>query len=257
MSATKVKAIVLKVDGLDIAGRLYIPDGKAPYPAVCICHGIPTRLPDPGDRGYPLLAEKISGEGFAVLIFNLRGSGASSGNFDIMGWTRDLRAALDYLWALPGVDRSQLSLLGFSGGAAVSIYIASQDRRVSAVAACSCPAEFSLFTPDNAGQAISHFRDIGVIRDKDFPPSIDEWLKGFRQVSPASHVSGISPRPLLLVHGSQDEVVDVSQAHRLYQAAGEPKQLVIIKGAGHRLRQNEQAMASVISWLKFHIRGQS
>jgi fermentation-respiration switch protein FrsA (DUF1100 family) len=64
------------------------------------------------------------------------------------------------------------------------------------------------------------------------------------------------PRPLLLVHGSQDEVVDVSDIHRLSAQAGEPKQTIIIDGAGHGLRQNEQAMAAVIDWLKVYCQGQ-
>jgi fermentation-respiration switch protein FrsA (DUF1100 family) len=56
----------------------------------------------------------------------------------------------------------------------------------------------------------------------------------------------------LLVHGSQDETVDVSHAHRLYAQAGEPKQLAIVEGAGHRLRHSEEAMDIVIDWLKSH-----
>jgi len=200
-----------------------------------------------------LLAERICREGFAVLIFNFRGTGASSGNLDILGWTRDLKAAIEYLCTLPEVDRSHLLLLGFSGGAAVSIYVASQDKRVSSVVACACPAEFTFFTEvDDPSSIVDHFRSIGVIRDKDFPHSTEEWLSGFRLVSPIKYVAGIAPRPLLLVHGSQDETVEVSHAHKLYDRAGEPKQVIIVDGAGHRLRQNDRAMAIVIGWLKSH-----
>jgi fermentation-respiration switch protein FrsA (DUF1100 family) len=244
-----IKAVALEVDGLNIAGQLYLPDGKASYPAVGICHGIPARLPDPGDRGYPELAERICRKGLAVFIFNFRGAGASGGNFDIRGWARDLKAALDFLWALPEVEH--LSLLGFSGGAAVAIYVAAQDSRVASIVACACPAEFTLFTrADEARSTIDHFRSIGIIRDEGFPPSIEAWLNGFRLVSPVNHIAAIAPRPLLLVHGRQDEVVNVSHARRLYDKAGEPKQLVIVDGAGHRLRLNDQAVAIVISWLK-------
>jgi len=158
---------------------------------------------------------------------------------------------IDYLFTLPEVDRSHLSLLGFSGGAAVSVYVASQDRRVSSVVTCACPAELSFFTKvDNPQAVIDYFRSIGTIRDKDFPASSQEWLNDFTLVSPIKYVAKIAPRPLLLVHGSKDEAVEVSHAHRLYEGAGEPKQLVIVDGAEHRLRQNEKAMAIVIDWLK-------
>jgi fermentation-respiration switch protein FrsA (DUF1100 family) len=169
-----------------------------------------------------------------------------------LGWTRDLKAAIDYLCTLPEVDRHHLSLLGFSGGAAVSIYVASQDRRVSSVAACACPAEFTFFTNADPSSTIDHFRSIGVIRDKDFPRSIEEWLSGFKLVSPIKYVAGIAPRPLLFVHGSQDKTVEVSHAHELYDRAGEPKQMIIVDGAGHHLRQDDRAMAIVIGWLKSH-----
>lgn len=246
------KAVALKVDDIDIPGQLYLAGNKSQYPTVCVCHGIPSgNPPDPDDRGYPELAEKICHNGFNVLIFNFRGTGNSGGNFDILGWTRDLEAAIDYLWALPEVDRSYLALLGFSGGAAVSVYVASQENRVSSVAACACPAEFTLFTKTDQPQSlVDHFRRIGAIRDKDFPPSIEDWSNGFKLVSPIKYVAGIVPRPLLLVHGSQDETVAVSDAYRLYAKAGEPKEIIIVDGGGHRLRRNAQAMATVTNWLK-------
>ena len=249
------KTVALAVEGISIAGQLYLPaeDDRTPYPAVCVCHGIPADVPDPSDAGYPLLAERLCEQGFAVLIFNFRGTGASGGNLDILGWIKDLAAAIDYLHPLPEVDNSQLSLLGFSGGAAVSVYTAAQDKRVSAVASCACPAEFAFLAETNEPQSIiDHFRRIGAIRDRDFPPSTEEWLNGFRLISPVKYVAEIAPRPLLLVHGNEDEIVDVTHAHQLYDKAGEPKEISIIEGAGHRLRQDERAMAIVISWLKAH-----
>jgi len=244
---------VLEVDGISISGQLYMPDEQFSYPTVCICHGIPAHAPDPdnNENGYSLLAERFCRDGFAVFIFNFRGTRDSGGNFDMLGWTRDLKAVIDYLFTLPCVDKSRLSLLGFSGGAAVAIYVASGDDRVSCVAACACPEEFaSVIGVDDPLSVIAHFRSIGIIRDNDFPPSAREWLEGFKVVSPIEYISGIAPRPLLLVHGDKDETVDISQALRLYDVAGEPKQLSIIEGTGHRLRQEDIAMTAVINWLK-------
>lgn len=252
------RVVAFAADEIKISGQFYLPGdgGEPPYPTVCICHGIPHGAPDanpdPGDGGYPALAERICREGFAVLIFRFRGVGDSGGNFDILGWTRDLRAAVDYLWVLPEVDCSHLALLGFSGGAAVSVCVAAQDGRVSSVAACACPAEFdSLKDAFAEGESIiEHFRGIGIIRDRDFPYSDEEWLGNFGLVSPLKYVSGIAPRPLLLLHGGQDEVVDVSHAYQLYAQAGEPKEIVVIDGAGHRLRRDERAVVVIIDWLK-------
>jgi alpha/beta superfamily hydrolase len=246
-------SISLRVDGLELAGRLYLPAPKAgkTHPAICICHGIPAGPPNPGDPGYPALAERFCAQGFTVLIFNFRGTGASQGNFDILGWSHDLAAAIDYMHQLDEVDKSRLSLMGFSGGAAVSVYVAARDNRVSSIVTCACPAEFSRFrSPEGRDAIIEQSRRVGTIRDSNFPPSLEEWARGFEIVSPISWVHRISPRPILIVHGDSDELIEPSQALMLYQKAGEPKELLLIQGGGHRLRTNEVAMSAALSWLK-------
>jgi fermentation-respiration switch protein FrsA (DUF1100 family) len=243
-----IENVSLKVDGLRIAGQLYLPNKGQPHRAVAICHGLPARVPQPGERGYADLAERVCGAGLAAFIFNFRGTGSSGGNLDMRGWPRDLTAVIDYLTGRTELEN--LSLLGFSAGAAVSVFVVAQDERVSAVAACACPADFHIINEDNAGEAIEHYRGLGVIRDADFPPSVGEWLAGFEQVRAIDYVARISPRPLLLVHGTADDVVDISHARRLYERAKEPKRLMLIDGAGHRLRHDEKMVTKVIAWLK-------
>jgi fermentation-respiration switch protein FrsA (DUF1100 family) len=242
----------LETGGPRLAGRLYPPGGRetSAYPTVVICHGIPSGLVTPGDPGYPALAEQISRLGFFAAHFNFRGCGDSSGNFDILGWTEDLSVVIDQIWKLPEVDRTRLVLLGFSAGAAVSIYVAARDRRVAALAACGCPAGFgALAEAKNLEASLKYFRDTGIIRDKDFPSDLERWRGGFKQVSPLKDIAKIAPRPLLLVHGSKDDVVDPADAHQLFAEACEPKRLAIIGGAGHRLRLDGRAMAEVTAWL--------
>jgi alpha/beta superfamily hydrolase len=247
----EIKQIRLKADGLELAGELHIPSTEKVQPGLCICHGIPAAPPDPSDRGYTLLAQHFCHAGFITLIFNFRGTGKSQGNLDILGWSRDLQEALDFLYNLKEVDKSCFYLLGFSGGAAVSIYTAAHDPRISSVVTCSCPAEFnSLSQRETPLEAIERFRQIGAIRDKDFPPSIEEWERGFETVSPIKWVDKISPRPLLLVHGDADELIPLEHAYKLYQKAKEPKELKIIPGAKHKMRLEKAAMAFVLDWLK-------
>ncbi|HEY4712489.1 MAG TPA: alpha/beta fold hydrolase [Dehalococcoidia bacterium] len=247
----EIKKIRLKADGLELAGELHIPSRDKVHPALCICHGIPAAPPDPTDRGYALLAQDFCRTGFITLIFNFRGTGKSEGNLDILGWSRDLQAALDFLYNLKEVDKTRFCLLGFSGGAAVSIYIAAHDPRVSSVVTCACPADFRSLTQRETPQnTIQRFRQIGAIRDKDFPPSIAEWEKGFEIISPIKWIDKISPRSLLLVHGDADKLIPLEHAHRLYQKAKEPKELKIIPGARHKLRLEKAAMDFVLDWLK-------
>jgi fermentation-respiration switch protein FrsA (DUF1100 family) len=66
---------------------------------------------------------------------------------------------------------------------------------------------------------------------------------------PIKAINRVAPRPLLIVQGDQDDVVPYTQAQQLYDAASEPKELWMIKGAGHRLRHDRQLMQRVIKWL--------
>jgi len=246
----QIKEIRLKADGLELFGQLYGPLSATVCPGLCICHGIPAAPPDPTDEGYAPLAQRFCDAGFVTLIFNFRGTGRSQGNLDILGWTRDLQAAVGFLYDLREVDKTRLCLLGFSGGAAVSVYVAAHDARVSLVVTCACPADFhSLSQRETPLESIQRFRQLGAIRDKDFPPSVEEWRKGFETVSPINWIDRISPRPLLLVHGDADELIPLEHAHRLYQKAKEPKELKVIPGARHRMRLEKAAMDFVLEWL--------
>jgi alpha/beta superfamily hydrolase len=246
-----VKEIRLKADGLELVGELHVPSRDKVHPALCICHGIPAAPPDPTDKGYTVLAQRFCHAGFTTLIFNFRGTGKSEGNLDTLGWSRDLQAALDFLYNLKEVDKTRFCLLGFSGGAAVCVYTAAHDLRVSSVVTCACPADFrSLSQRETPLDSIQRFRQIGAIRDKAFPPSIEEWERGFEIISPINWIDKISPRPLLLVHGDADELIPLRHAHKLYQKAKEPKELKIIPGAKHKMRLEKAAMDFVLDWLK-------
>lgn len=246
------ETISVLVDGLKIAGEIYRPQNRQNiHPTLCICHGIPAAPPDPTNRGYPLLAEMFSKEGFLTCIFNFRGAGTSEGNLDLLGWTRDLDAVISYLSRLDDVDDTRISLMGFSGGAAVSTYVAARDKRISSLVINASPAEFSMFT---IGKGIESFLDqcrgIGTIRDNDFPPSIEEWEEHFQQVNPINWIDKVSPRPLLIIHGEMDELIDLDDARRLYEKAKEPKELFMIPEGSHRLRTNEMAIGAALTWLK-------
>ena len=204
----EVRPVKWTVDGIVIAGQLCLPDAAGRAPALCISHGIPSGKPaDPGDRGYPGLAERFCRAGYATLIFSFRGTGASGGNLDMLGWTRDLRGAIDLVSASPEVDSSRVCLMGFSGGAAASAYVAAHDARVAGLVLCACPAEFHrIVARRQADFSVERFREIGLIRDEGFPSSVEEWGRGFAEVAPINWIDRIAPRPLLLVHGQEDDL---------------------------------------------------
>jgi dipeptidyl aminopeptidase/acylaminoacyl peptidase len=241
-----------KSDGLKIAGEVYSPGDRDEHlPALVICHGIPAGVKGPEDRGYPLLAERFCREGFLTMIFNFRGAGSSEGNFDLLGWARDLEGGLDFLSSRREVDPKRIFVLGFSGGAAVAIYVAAHRDEVAALVSCASPAEFSGLTDGpSLDDFLAHTRNVGIVRDPDFPPSMEDWRKSFQTVKPIDWIDKIPPRPILLLHGTKDEVVKVTHAQRLYQRVEGRAEIFLLEGGGHRLRVDERAMEKAMEWLK-------
>jgi alpha/beta superfamily hydrolase len=77
------------------------------------------------------LAEAFAAAGFAVLRFNFRGVGRSTGHYgEGIGEQEDAKAALAWLTAQPGMDADRLFLAGYSFGARVTLAVASADPRV-------------------------------------------------------------------------------------------------------------------------------
>ena len=232
-------------------GHLARPDaasGSGRFGLV-LCHGFPS-----GPRGaaksaetYPQLADRLAVEaGWTVLTFNFRGTGESEGDFSLAGWMADLQAAVGHLLADDGV--AAVWLAGFSTGGSLAICTAAEDERVAGVASLAAPADFSSWAADPR-RFLDHAREVGVVRGAGFPASFDAWARELREIRASAVVGKIPPRPLLIVHGSADDVVPVVEARQLADAAEAPVELRVLTGAGHRLRHDPRAIAALIGWL--------
>lgn len=236
-------------DGVKLVGELFLPSSKEKMVIVPLCHGIPREQRKTDDAGYIPLAERLVTEGFGALIFNFRGCGMSGGDFDILGWGRDLLAVTDALSRM--TFTSAIVPWGFSGGASATVWAMVHDQRIKACALFACPADFkTLRSIPLAEFLVEYFRKVGIIRSPDFPVDVKKWLNGFEEIMSEKYISQISPRPLIIVHGDADETVPVEHAYRLFKLAKEPKQLKIIAGAPHRLRESPEAIETAIAWLK-------
>lgn len=240
-----VREFSLNVSGNCIKGRRFLSCGHL-QGLVVLCHGIPGGQKDPEDPGYPALAMRLSAAGYEAAHFNFRGAGESSGDFDLLGWVEDLCAVLAWLRAEGAA--SMPVLFGFSAGAAVAVRVAASEIPVKGLILCGCPADFEGIAADPQG-FIQHARTIGIIRSPQFPSDVRTWERGLRHVRAERWIAEIEAIPKLILHGDRDDVVPVAHAHRLYTHAREPKDLVIIRGAGHRLRFDHEAMNAALQWL--------
>lgn len=229
------------------------PSGSAmrspDQPGLILCHGFPIGPLDARRSAgtFPQLVDRITNEtGIPAMTFNFRGCGTSTGDFSLQGWIDDLRAAIDHALVTFGVSR--IVLVGTNTGGSIAICVAADDPRVSAAALLSPRADFDDWA-DQPRRFLDHARDIGAVRTPGFPASMDDWTRAFRRFRPTGAARRFAPRPLLVMHGEDDESVPTSDARQLAQAHGSAE-LSLLAGAGHRLRHDPRALAILIGWLE-------
>ena len=197
---------------------------------VILCHGMMKTRADM--LGW---AEALWEHGFALLLFDFRGYGRSADELCSAGYkeVQDLLGALDYVESRPELAGLPIGVFGFSMGGAVSIMTAADDLRIQAVATLGAFA-----TLDRAvwQRCKRHFGPFGPIAKWAMTNIgfVKRWYPvEFSRVSPINAVTRITPRPLLLLHGGRDKIVNLADAHDLYGAAGYPKELRILTESQH------------------------
>ena len=88
------------------------------------------------------------------------------------------------------------------------------------------------------------------MRDPGFPAELAAWSRELNEIRPLALVGKIPPRPVLLLHGSDDDVVPLMDARTLADAANGQVELRIISGAGHGLRHDPRAIAVLMGWME-------
>lgn len=147
----------------------------------------------------------------SIFLVSLRGYGRSEGRPHEHGTYLDARAALRVLQDRSDVDPSRLVYYGQSLGAAISVDLAAEHPPAALV----LEAPFTS-VPDMARH---HYR----LRLGPFMRTRYDSLAKIEKVN----------APLLLLHGTEDDVVPFEMGRRLYAAAGGAKRFHPIEGAGH------------------------
>jgi fermentation-respiration switch protein FrsA (DUF1100 family) len=217
-------------DGLELNGWLLRPAGGKEWGAVLVFNG------NAGHRGYRApLAEALARAGLAMLLFDYRGYGENPGSPSEEGLRRDADAALELLIAR-GYALERIAFFGESLGAAVAIELATR-RHPRAVVVRS---PFSSLVD----VARTHYPFLPVrllLRDR--YPSVER-------------VTSIGA-PLLVVAGDRDSIVPLRSSRALYDAAREPKHMVVIDGADHNdveLLAGREMMGAIVPFLRESLR---
>ncbi|MFT3990199.1 MAG: alpha/beta fold hydrolase [Luteolibacter sp.] len=222
-------------DGTPLHGWFIPGKAKEKKGTVVFSHG------NSGSMGYHLgFILWMADAGYNVLMYDYRGFGKSGGSPDRRGILNDVKAAFAYVKTRKDVDPTKLVSYGHSLGGAKSV-TALAETPVKGVRAIVIDGAFASY--------ISMARFIGGQLGEQLVS--DEW-------APKDFVKRLAPTPLLVVHGTVDEVVPFSQGRQLYERAGEPKTLFAVKGGHHgdSLYQNHGAYRKkMLDWLDQALKG--
>ena len=267
-----------------IVGELSIPDGgKARKPAVIVMHGFGGHRDGPQQRWSQAFYTSL---GYAVFRFDFEGCGESGGE---RGWVLPFRqvknalSALDYLSQRSEIDADRICMSGTSFGASVAVYCAGLDNRVAAVIGqggwASGEQMFRNIHSTNEkwdkfcellkkGRArkptdpviMAHRYDLIVIPERlrqnidkrsimEFPLEMALETMAF---NPGDMAARIAPRPLLLMHSAQDEVIAADGSMELFKQSGYHGDLHIMGGVDHFMfGEDDTRVEDIVRvWLK-------
>lgn len=184
------------------------------------------------------VGQRLARRGFDVLLFDYRGYGKSEGEVGAeSGLYADGDAALAFVVNEKRARQERVVLYGQSLGTTVVADVASR-QNVGAVI-----LESGLSSASSVARTAL--------------PWLPEWLhflgtNRFESAQKLAHVKA----PVLITHGDPDPVLPAEEAHILFAGANEPKQLLIVPGAGHNVfgSQGDQYLVRIEQFIRESLR---
>jgi fermentation-respiration switch protein FrsA (DUF1100 family) len=196
---------------------LYFPTDQSPKGTVVHFHGNFGNV----SNHFPLSMFLVK-NGFDVIAFDYQGYGASEGHPSPKKIVEDGIATVRYAQAHLRNPQTGVVVFGQSLGGAVGVVTTAKEPMVKAAV---IEAAFTSY---------STMAKVALRRSA--------WTWVFSWIAPiflsdrynaVDYVQHIAPRPVLFIHGDQDQVVPFTMSQTLFEKAREPKRLWIIEGAGH------------------------
>lgn len=224
-SMTYEDVTVTSPDGLRLAGWFVPSENGA---VIMMQHGYKATRDEMLNE-----AEMVHRHGYGLLITSVRAHDQSEGEEIFFGLKemQDLDAWHQYLVSRADIDQDRIGILGNSFGGMVSIGYAAQNENIQAVVADSAFSSLN----DTVATSVRHFTGLPEFP---FVPLIVFWAEqetGFKaeEVDATKWIAKISPRPVFLMQGGADVVISPTSGQRLFDAAGEPKELWFEPELGH------------------------
>ena len=233
-------------DGVTLAGRLDLPDGRIRSCAI-FAHCF-TCSKD--SLAAVRVSAGLAARGVAVLRFDFTGLGQSDGVFADSGFAGNLADLEDaYGWMTQHYHAPEL-LIGHSLGGAAVLAVASQLAGVKGVATIGAPAMAAhvLHLFDEVDDAMGPDGKAEVsIGGRPFVVSAG-FVNDLKARTTTDHIAKLKA-DLLILHAPKDQIVSIDHAAGIYGAAKHPKSFVSLDGANHLLTDKQDAdfVAEMIS----------
>lgn len=249
--------VTFESKGQQIVGMLHLPEGRARVPAALLVHGF-TGTKSEIHRMFVKLSRALANHGIASLRFDCRGSGDSAGNFEdmtIRSEVADAGEAMKFLAGHRRINSRRLGLIGMSLGGAIAAQLAGRHpSRFQSLALWAPVAEGEgildeLSTPE----AVASLAQTGLTDHEGNLVGVT-FIRQFAEMKPLREVVK-AKCPVLIVHGTKDERVPVTQADQYEHALLAHKRLVkkvLIPGANHTFSKHvweQRVINETVNWL--------
>jgi pimeloyl-ACP methyl ester carboxylesterase len=217
---------------------------KFPKALVVLGHGVT------GNKDRPFiiaLADALAQAGVSALRISFSGNGASGGRFvdsTISKELEDLGAVLDAMQK----DFPTVGFIGHSMGGAVGVLRASRDPRIKFLVSLAGMVHTQAFAQREFGAVKP---GTGFMWDDENCPLSQAYMDDMLKIDT---VIGRAPEikvPWLLIHGTEDDVVPLTDSREIFARANAPKQLTELPGANHVFAGEFTAkmIAAVVPWI--------
>ncbi len=243
-----VEELIIKEDGKEIYGKIYMPKEDGTYPAIILSHGY-----NGCNTDFVNECKYYASNGYVAYAFDFSGgstrskSKGSSTDMTIFTEKEDVLVVFNYIKNMDKVDKENIFLFG-----------GSQGGLVTAMAAEECKDEIkgmALYFP--AFNIPDDWRRNYPIEDE-IPETVDFWglrlggnfFKSMREFYTFDNV-GDFDKEILIIHGDKDNIVPlntVKMAEKHYENA----ELVVLPGEGHGFTPEggKEAMELVLEFMK-------
>ncbi len=212
--------------GNHLAGTLSLPAAKHRVPGVVLISGTGRNTRDEdvwGHKVFLVLADALSRRGIAVLRFDKRGVGGSTGDYDratTADFISDAAAAVTWLEHQPAIDSRRVGVLGHSEGGIIAPAVAARDKSVAFVVMIAGPGirGDQLFVLQSAMTAKVYGAPADYISKRKV---FDQKLFEAMMAAP-SEAAALASAKGLVAAGVADKTIDPAEADSLPEDVSRP-----------------------------------